>query len=59
MLAAVKLIPRLLLKVISADANKVPPFNTNEPVAAEPGAAPKLASAPIDSVPAVIVVEPE
>ena len=44
---------------MSADANKVPPFNTNEPVAAEPGAAPRLASAPIDSVPAVIVVEPE
>jgi len=57
-LAAVKLIPRLLFNVMSAVANKVPPFSTSEATVAEPGAVPKLASAPIDKVPAVIVVIP-
>ena len=55
---APRLIPRLLLSVISAVANKVPPFKTIEPVVAELGKAPKLLSAAIDKVPAIIEVEP-
>ena len=57
-LAAAKLMPRLLFNVISAVVNKVPPLSTNEAAVAEPGAVPKLASALIDKVPAEIVVAP-
>ena len=57
-LEAARLMPRLLFNVMSAVANKVPPLRISEPAVAEPGAAPRLASAPIDKVPAVIVVVP-
>ena len=50
--------PRLLLNVISAVTNKVPPFNTNDPAVAEPGTPPRLRSVLIDKVPALIIVPP-
>ena len=57
-LEALRAMPRLVLSVKLSVANKVPLFNTNEPAVAEPGAAPKFASAAIDKVPDEIVVAP-
>ena len=51
------LMPRLLLNVMLAVANKVPPFKVIEPAVAELGSAPKLPSAAIDKVPAIMKVE--
>ena len=58
-LAAPNVMPRLLLSVIFAVTNKVPPFKAIELGLTEVGAVPKLASALIDKVPPVIVVVPE
>lgn len=57
-LAALKLTPRLLFNVMLAVINKAPPFSTNDPGVVVLGAVPKLASAPMDKVPAEIVVLP-
>ena len=57
-LAAFNDMPRLLLNVISAVTNKVPPLRINEFAITEPGTAPKLPSAEIDSVPPEMVVAP-
>ena len=48
--------PRLLLNVISAVANKVPPLSTKEPTVTKPGIPPRLRSVLMDKVPAKTVM---
>ena len=54
-----KRMPRLEFKVKLAVASNSPPLKVMLLVTAEPGAVPKLASAPILKVPPLIVVIPE
>src|SRR5690242_8455862 len=50
--------PRFALSVNVAVVWSVPPLSVSCPGVAEPGAVPRLLSAPIDRMPALIVVEP-
>ena len=50
--------PRFALSANVVVVDNVPPFNVRCPGVGDPGAVPSAESAPIDKVPAVIVVEP-
>ncbi len=55
---APSVMPRLALSVKTAELDKVPPFITSLPAVALPGTTPRLASASMLSVPALMVVMP-
>ena len=52
-------IPRLALSVKLAVVTSVPPLTTNAPGVAKPGAAPRLLSAEMLSLPELMIVPPE